>query len=228
MTQRILLVEDEPSLQLTLTDRLRSEGYEVASETDGEEADRRLRTESFDLVVLDWALPGKTGLDLCRDLRQRGDETPVLMLTARTQLTDRVVGLKIGADDYLTKPFETIELLARIEALLRRSRPRGAGAGASTAGRISIDRPGAVVAVDGEVVELSALEYKLLCHFVDHPGVVQSRDLLLDQVWGYEHAVQTRTVDVHVASLRQKIEVNASRPAHIVTVHGRGYKFVPS
>ncbi len=226
--RRVLLVEDEPSLRLTLTDRLESEGYVVATAADGLDAEAMLDDDPFDLVVLDVALPGKDGLDLCRDLRQKGVETPILMLTARTQITDRVVGLKLGADDYLTKPFDMMELLARIEALLRRAAraPALSAPGWETFGRISIDRPGAEVRVEGEVVDLSALEFKLLCYFLDHQGVVQTRDVLLDKVWGYERAIQTRTVDVHVASLRQKLEANPAKPQHILTVHGRGYKFV--
>ena len=222
----IMLVEDEPSLVLTLTDRLTSEGYEVESATDGERAEARLLETTFDLIILDVALPKKDGLDLCRDLRQRGVQTPILMLTARTQVTDKVVGLKLGADDYLTKPFDSLELLARIEALLRRRRGLPDRVSVEAFGDIEVDRPGAEVRRNGQPLDLSALEFKLLCHFLDHRGVVQSRDKLLDEVWGYEHAVQTRTVDVHVASLRQKVESNPAKPTFIVTVHGRGYKFV--
>ena len=228
--KRILLVEDEPSLVLTLTDRLVSEGFAVESATDGLRAESILMENSFDLIVLDVSLPGKDGLDLCRDLRQQGVTTPILMLTARTQVTDKVVGLKLGADDYLTKPFDTMELLARIEALLRRS-ARAASffeRGTARFGDIVVDVPGAEVRRAGAPVELSALEFKLLCHFLEHRGVVQTRDELLDKVWGYDRAIQTRTVDVHVASLRQKIEPNPSRPIYIQTVHGRGYKFVAS
>ena len=223
---RILLVEDEPSLVLTLTDRLVAEGYRVESATDGDTAVARALEEPFDLVILDVMLPRKNGFDVCRDLRQRGVQVPILMLTARIQVVDRVVGLKLGADDYLTKPFEAIELLARIEALLRRARtPIAPSVGTYAFGDIQVDFRRAEVTRDGQPLGLSALEYKLLRYFIDNRGLVLSRDELLDRVWGYDAAAQTRTVDVHVASLRQKIEPNPSRPQHIVTVHRLGYKF---
>ncbi|HEV7515179.1 MAG TPA: response regulator transcription factor [Thermoanaerobaculia bacterium] len=227
---RILLVEDEPSLVLTLTDRLVSEGYRVETAGDGNTALARAGESLFDLVVLDVMLPGKNGFDVCRDLRQRGVSTPVLMLTARTQVVDRVVGLKLGADDYLTKPFEMIELLARIEALLRRSRgPLTAMTAASATyafGPVAVDFRRAEVTRDGVPLALSALELKLLRHLIENRGLVVSRDELLDQVWGYDASAHTRTVDVHVASLRQKVEPQPSRPQFIVTVHRLGYKFV--
>ena len=223
---RILLVEDEPSLVLTLTDRLVAEGYRVESATDGDTAVARGVEEPFDLVILDVMLPRKNGFDVCRDLRQRGVQVPILMLTARTQVVDRVVGLKLGADDYLTKPFEAIELLARIEALLRRARtPVAPSVGTYAFGDIQVDFRRAEVTRDGQPLGLSALEYKLLRYFIDNRGLVLARDELLDRVWGYDAAAQTRTVDVHVASLRQKVEPNPSRPQHIVTVHRLGYKF---
>jgi two-component system alkaline phosphatase synthesis response regulator PhoP len=181
----------------------------------------------FDLIVLDIALPRKNGFDVCRDLRQRGVQTPVLMLTARGQVVDRVVGLKLGADDYLTKPFEMMELLARVEALLRRSRTMAANAADSFAfGPIHVDFRSAEVKREGMPIELSTLEIKLLRYFVEHRGAVLARDELLDKVWGYDATPVTRTVDVHVASLRQKLEANPSKPEFIVTVHGLGYKFL--
>jgi two-component system, OmpR family, alkaline phosphatase synthesis response regulator PhoP len=224
---RLLLVEDEPSLVVTLTDRLAAEGYRVATAGDGDTALARAVAEPFDLVLLDVQLPGRNGFDVCRDLRQRGIQVPVLMLTARSQVVDRVVGLKLGADDYLTKPFEMIELLARIEALLRRGRPAAAPApGAHAFGEVRLDTRRAEVTRGGEPVALSALEFKLLRYLVEHRGAVISRDELLDRVWGYDAAAQSRTVDVHIASLRQKIEANPARPEHIVTVHRLGYKLV--
>lgn len=233
---KILLVEDEPSLVLTLEDRLRAEGYAVESVGDGLAGLERAASGEHDLVILDLNLPGKNGLDVCRDLRQRGVSTPVLMLTARSEVVDKVVGLKLGADDYLTKPFDAMELMARIEALLRRS-PGLSGAlglpGAPGTGRrvvfgdISVDFEGAEVRKAGQPVELSALEMRLLEYFVAHPGKVLGRDQLLDEVWGYEATPVTRTVDVHVSSLRQKLEDVPSKPRHWLTVHGRGYKFVP-
>jgi len=225
--RRVLLVEDEESLVLTLQDRLAAEGYAVEVAMDGETATELGASPRFDLIVLDVALPKKNGFDVCRDLRGRGIHTPVLMLTARGQVVDKVLGLKLGADDYLTKPFETIELLARIEALLRRGKTVGAGSADVYAfGDIQIDFRSASVTRLGVAVELSGLELKLLRYFIDHRGAVLSRDELLDKVWGYEAMPVTRTVDVHVASLRQKIESNPGRPQFIVTVHGMGYKFV--
>lgn len=226
---KVLLIEDEPSLVLTLRDRLESEGYEVESVAEGPAGEERAKSGEFDVVVLDLNLPGKNGLDVCRDLRARGFDTPILMLTARGDVTDRVVGLKLGADDYLPKPFDMLELLARLEALLRRRPvPGGRTAEGKVAfGDVQVDFGAAEVTRGGEAVELSALEWRLLRYLVEHPGRVLARDLLLDEVWGYEATPVTRTVDVHISSLRQKIEDRPSHPKHIVTVHGQGYKFVP-
>jgi len=228
MGKRILLVEDEPGLQLTLSDRLRSEGYEVEAAGDGDTGFERASEGDFDLIILDVMLPGKNGLDVCRDLRQGGLAAPILMLTARAQVTDKVVGLKLGADDYLTKPFENIELLARVEALLRRPIAPGAGQtiDAYEFGDLKVDFRKAEVHRDGATVELSAREFQLLRYFIENRGNVLSRDELLNNVWGYDAMPSTRTVDVHVAWLRQKIEANPKRPEHIRTVHGMGYKFI--
>ena len=226
MSRRSLLVEDEPSLVVTLTDRLAAEGYAVETASDGVSALERARREAFDVVLLDIALPLKSGLDVCRELRQSGVAVPILMLTARGEVSDRVVGLKLGADDYLAKPFEMIELLARIEALLRRGRSDPAAAGDSIRfGEIRIDFRAAQVFRRERPVDLSALEYKLLKYFVQNRGALLSRDELLDKVWGYEATPTTRTVDVHVATLRQKIETNPSHPELIRTVHRLGYRF---
>jgi len=171
-------------------------------------------------------LPGRSGLDVCRDLRQRGVQTPILMLTARSQVVDRVVGLKIGADDYVTKPFEMIELVARVEALLRRGRaPVAASEGAYEFGNVRVDFRRAEVLKSNRPVALSALEFKLLGYFISHRGELLTRDELLDNVWGYDATPVTRTVDVHVSSLRQKLERNAAHPEFILTVHRLGYKF---
>jgi two-component system alkaline phosphatase synthesis response regulator PhoP len=225
LQRRILVVEDEPALVLTLSDRLRSEGHEVEVRTDGESAFETARAGSFDLIVLDIALPRRSGLDVCRDLRREGVDTPILMLTARAELTDKVVGLKLGADDYLTKPFEMMELLARVEALLRRSGRALAGPGAYAFGDVRVDFRKAEVWRDGEAIALSALEYKLLAYLIERRGAVLSRDELLDRVWGYDATPTTRTVDVHIASLRQKIESNPAKPRFILTLHGLGYRF---
>jgi two-component system alkaline phosphatase synthesis response regulator PhoP len=224
--RKILLVEDEPSLVLTLTDRLIAEGYGVENARDGDSGVAMAVSGSFDLILLDVMLPGKDGFEVCRELRQRGLEIPIVMLTARGQVVDRVVGLKLGADDYVTKPFEMIELLARMEALFRRSRnSTSAAAGTHAFGDVRVDFRRGEVFRDGEPVALSAMEFKLLAYFIQHRGELLSRNELLDKVWGYDAMPTTRTVDVHVAALRQKLERNPSRPEHILTAHRRGYRF---
>ena len=228
--RRILLVEDEPSLVLTVSDRLLSEGYQVETAGDGNLGLARALAEPFDLIVLDVMLPGRDGFEVCRELRSRGGQVPVLMLTARSQVIDRVVGLKLGADDYLTKPFEMIELLARVEALLRRSSAVSgsavsAASGTYTFGDVRVDFRRAEVYRGGEPVTLSALEFKLLAYFIENRGALLTRDDLLDKVWGYDAMPVTRTVDVHVGSLRQKLERNPSHPELFLTVHRRGYRF---
>ena len=227
VTRRILLVEDEPGLVLTLTDRLKSEGYEVTSATDGPAGLAAGLGNPFDVIVLDVMLPGASGFDVCRDLRQKGIKTPVIMLTARGQIVDKVLGLKIGADDYLTKPFDMLELLARIEVQLRRN---AANSGASTAeyrfGDITVNFRKAEVVRAGQPLELSAREFLLLKYFIEHREATLGREELLNEVWGYNSMPSTRTVDVHVAWLRQKIEPNQKHPQYILTMHGMGYKFV--
>lgn len=225
---KILLVEDEEGLILTLTDRLRSEGFEVVSANDGEKGFAAALETTFDVILLDVMLPKKNGYDVCRDLRQKGIKTPILMLTAKGETIDKVLGLKLGADDYLTKPFEVIELLARIEALLRRS-PAGRNDSSAEAfrfGEVIIDFKRADVSRSDSPVDLSAMEFKLLQYLIENRGIVHSRDHLLDQVWGYDAMPSTRTVDVHIAWLRQKLEENPKHPQFIQTVHGLGYKFV--
>ena len=225
---RILLVEDEEGLILTLTDRLQSEGFEVVSADNGQKGFDFACSEDFDLIILDVMLPKKNGYDVCRDVRQKGIETPILMLTAKGETIDKVLGLKLGADDNLTKPFEVIELLARVEALLRRApaHSNGRTAEAFRFGEVTIDFKRAEVTREDEPIELSAMEFKLLQHLIENPGVVHSRDQLLDAVWGYDAMPSTRTVDVHIAWLRQKLESNPKHPHYIQTVHGMGYKFV--
>jgi DNA-binding response OmpR family regulator len=223
---RILLVEDEPSLVLTLVDRLHSEGYDVGSAQDGETGYELALEGSFDLVLLDVALPRRGGFDVLRDPRQKKVETPVLMLTARGQVIDRVLGLELGADDYLPKPFDMMELLARIEAVLRRRLGAGLGpAGSYSFGNVRVDFRRAEVSRDGAPIDMSSLEFKLLRYFIEHRGALVSRRELLEKVWGYPAVLQTRTVDVHVASLRQKIEPHPAKPEYVVTVHRMGYRF---
>jgi two-component system, OmpR family, alkaline phosphatase synthesis response regulator PhoP len=227
VSRRLLLVEDEPGLVMTLTDRLAAEGFDVDSATDAHSGLAKATSGHYDVILLDVMLPGGNGFEICRTARQKGVQTPILMLTARGQVVDKVVGLKLGADDYLVKPFEMVELLARIEALLRRS----ANTAAATTGEshrfgdVTVDFRRAEVTKGGVPVELSAREFKLLRYFVEHRGAALSRDELLNEVWGYNAMPSTRTVDVHIAWLRQKIEDNPRHPQLILTVHGLGYKF---
>jgi len=226
MNENILLVEDEEALRMTLSDRLRSEGYEVDCAGDGEEGLNKATGLPFDLIILDVMLPHRSGFDVCRDIRTAGLATPILVLTARDQTMDKVLGFKLGADDYVTKPFDTLELMARIEALLRRV-PGRATQTVYQLGSIRMDVLGTEVTRDGKPVALSAREFQLLRHFMEHPGVTLSRAELLHEVWGYEDGTFTRTVDVHIASLRQKLEKDPKRPELILTVPGMGYKFKP-
>ena len=223
--KRVLLVEDEPGLVMTLTDRLTREGYAVEASPDGESGLERASAEAFDLVILDVMLPRLGGFDVIRELRKRGIETPVIMLTARGQVVDKVVGLKLGADDYVTKPFEMVELLARIEVKLRRAPDTPHPAEGHQFGEIRMDFRRAEITKAGEILELSAREFQLLRYFIEHRGATLSREELLNEVWGYNSMPSTRTVDVHVAWLRQKIEPNPRHPQFILTVHGMGYKF---
>jgi two-component system alkaline phosphatase synthesis response regulator PhoP len=224
---RVLLVEDESGLRLTLSDRLASEGYSVETAGDGRSGLEQAASGTFDIIVLDVMLPRMSGFDVCREVRRRGVATPILMLTARGQVVDKVVGLKLGADDYLTKPFEMVELTARLEALLRR-RPAGPDPSGDRYrfGDVVVDFRRAEVTRGGQLVDLSAREFKLLRHFIEHRGATLSRDELLADVWGYDETPLTRTVDVHVAGLRQKLEPNPKSPSFIVTIHGLGYKFL--
>lgn len=213
---------------MTLTDRLESEGYTVECAVDGEEGYDKAADAAFDVIILDVGLPRRNGFDVCRDLRQAGLITPVLMLTARGQTVDKVLGLKIGADDYVTKPFEMMELLARVEALLRRAPMRPSNQGAiHQFGSVRVDLRGTEVTRDGQVVNVSAREFQLLRYFVEHAGTTISRNELLKEVWGYSTETFTRTVDVHIVSLRQKIEADPKHPKLILTVPGLGYKFAP-
>jgi len=222
--RRILLVEDEPGLVLTLTDRLQREGFAVTAVHDGHDAVRTARRQRFDLVVLDIMLPGQDGFEVCTRLRRRDDRTPILMLTARSAVTDRVRGLRLGADDYLQKPFEMSELLARIQALLRRAAPAGRR---RQIGRAQVDFDAGTVTVDGNNLDVSAQALRLLEYLAEHGGQALSRETLLGEVWGHKAAPSTRTVDVHIAWLRRALEVDPRVPRHIVTVHGVGYRFDP-
>jgi two-component system alkaline phosphatase synthesis response regulator PhoP len=226
MNSRILLVEDEPGLVMTVSDLLMNEGYDVDSAMDGEAGLLKATTEQYDLIILDVMMPKRNGLDVCRDLRQRGYDTAILMLTAKTQVHDRVVGLKLGADDYLNKPFDPSELLARVEALLRRVKKEG-----RTQVRtfefddVQIDFESGQVTRAGVPVPMAAKELQLLRYLVDRRGKVVTREELLQNVWEYQSEVSSRTIDVHVAWLRQKLEENQQTPKHIHTIRGKGYRF---
>lgn len=227
MKEHILLVEDEEDLRMTLCDRLKAEGYAPEAAADGEEGLRKAAQKSHALIILDVMLPKKSGFDVCRDIRNAGISTPIIMLTARGQLVDKVLGLKIGADDCLTKPFEMLELLARIEAHIRRGAcPAARENEVLQFGPLRIDLKGTTVFRNEKVVPLSAREFRLLRFFAQNPGTTLSREVLLKQVWGYSEDTFTRTVDVHVGSLRQKLEKDPKQPSLIVTVPGLGYKFV--
>ena len=223
---RILLVEDETNLRRTLTDLLKSEGYVVESSGDGLEAQNMALSQAYDLIILDVMLPSRNGFDICRHLRKSGVNTPILMLTARSELNNKVQGLKAGGDDYLTKPFETPELQARVEALLRRaaSGPRTQIKAYDFDG-IHVDFTTARMLKNGKAITLGERECRLLRYLVERKGMVLSRDELLQEVWGYKSVPLTRTVDVHIAWLRQKIEDDPKNPQYIVTVHGQGYRF---
>lgn len=229
MNGRILLIEDESTLSLLLRERLEREGYSVRVCQDGEQGLTQALGGTFDLLLLDIKLPGRNGFDVCRELRRHSMNVPVLMLTARGDVNDRVHGLKTGADDYLVKPFEVAELLARMEALLRRANnsPPQLIDSLFCYGSVVVDLRKEEVLRDGSPVELTAREFELLRYFVSHPDERISREALLRQVWGYQRLPNTRTVDVHVAQLRQKLESNPKTPRHILTAHRSGYKFVP-
>ena len=238
MKQRILVVEDDPAILTGLTDLLEGEGFGVVTATDGEAAVRLHAAEKPDLVLLDVMLPEKNGYDVCREIRRHDAVTPVIMLTAKGEEVDTVVGLELGADDYVVKPFGASELLARIRAVLRRGRPRQG----STEGRGSGDGRGrqslhfGAVSVDPRTMRgqrgersfaVSRRELALLQLFASRPGEVLDRDTLLEEVWGVRYHGTTRTLDQHVAGLRKKIEEDPAHPRHIETVHGTGYRFVP-
>jgi DNA-binding response OmpR family regulator len=227
VSSSILLVEDDSALSFLIGDRLHQEGYSVSAVPDGEQALEVLQLDDFDAVLLDVMLPGRSGFDVCRELRSLSITLPILMLTARGEVTDRVTGLKLGADDYLAKPFEIAELLARLEALLRRSRmpPRHSRPNSFQFADVSVDFVRQRVRRGNARVELSNKEFQLLRHLVQNEGRVVSRDELLTRVWGYQALPYTRTVDFHMAQLRKKLENDPQRPVHFQTVRGAGYCF---
>lgn len=226
--ERILIIEDEAGIVLSLEDRLRIEGYSVESRMDGLSGEKTAAEGVFDCIILDIMLPGRDGFQICRNLRENGIDTPVLMLTARNTNLDTIMGLRIGADDYLGKPFDMAVLLARLEALIRRShRPiYRTAAGQIRFGDFILDRTKRLLRQRDEIIALSLQEYRLLEFFLLNPGRVIGREELLDAVWGYETMTTTRTIDVHVAQLRKKIE-KSGNPVFLQTVRGFGYKFMP-
>ena len=223
---RVLIVEDDEAMAVALRDGFAYEGYEVRVAKDGAEGLRMAQEGEQDLVILDVMLPKMNGLDVCKRIRRDGTKVPVIMLTARGQEIDKVLGLKTGADDYVTKPFSFLELMARVEAVLRRTSGYGESVSAYRFGNIDIDFKRSEVCRDGEPVVLSPREFNLLRFLIDHRGEVLTRERLLDAVWGYDNVPFTRTVDMHIAKLRKKLEDKPQEPAFIVTVHRVGYKFV--
>jgi DNA-binding response OmpR family regulator len=229
MMTRVLIVEDDEAMSIALRDGFQYEGYSVTVAKDGESGLQLATEESPDLILLDVMLPKMTGLDICKQLRGGGSAVPIIMLTARGQEIDKVLGLKLGADDYITKPFGFMELLARAEAVLRRSHPAPALAPAPpetySFGDVSVDFRRHEARKGDQPIDLSPREFQLLAFFIQLRGEVITREKLLDTVWDYNSIPFTRTVDMHIAKLRKKIEDNPSDPRHIVTVHRLGYKF---
>lgn len=223
---RILIVEDEPAMVAGLRDNFEYEGYEVISAADGAEGLDRALADNPDLVVLDVMMPRMSGLDVCKQLKTQRPSLPIIMLTARGQEIDKVVGLELGADDYVTKPFSIRELMARVKAVLRRVSIHAPAPEVYRFSDVEVNVRSNEVLRAGAAVDLSAKEFALLAYFVAHPAETLTRDRLLDAVWGYENYPNTRTVDTHIVHLRQKLEPNPEEPRFILTVHGSGYKFV--
>jgi DNA-binding response OmpR family regulator len=223
---RILVIEDDPAISRGLADNLRFESHDVLTAADGDEGYRLLRDRQPDLVVLDLMLPGLSGFELCRKARADGSTVPILMLTARSDEADRVLGLDLGADDYVTKPFSIREVLARVRALLRRSQPPAVDLHELRCDDVVVDFRRYQATRAGAAVDMTRKEFGLLKTLASRAGEVLTRDDLLNHVWGYDALPTTRTVDNHVASLRAKIERDPAAPRHLVTVHGVGYKWV--
>jgi len=223
---KVLIVEDEPNMVAGLRDNFEFEGYQVLTAGDGVAGLERALAESPDLVILDVMMPRMSGLDVCKQLKSKRPSIPIIMLTARGQEVDKVVGLELGADDYVTKPFSIRELLARVKAVLRRSHGTPKGNEKFAFGEVEVNLRSCQVSRKGKFLDFSAKEFELLRYFLNHPGETLSRDRLLEEVWGYDHFPTTRTVDAHIVRLRQKVEPKPDEPRFILTVHGTGYKFV--
>ena len=223
--RKVLIVEDDQAMAVALRDGFTYEGYAVQVARDGATGLRMATEKGHDLVILDVMLPRMSGLDVCRQLRSSGNGTPIIMLTARGQEIDKVLGLKTGADDYVTKPFSFLELMARVEAVLRRASKAAEEVESAQFGDVEVNFKSFEASKGGRALDLSPREFKMLKYFAEHRGEVVTRDQLLDHVWGYEGLPLTRTVDMHIAKLRRKIEDTPSDPRHIITVHRVGYKF---
>ncbi len=223
---KILIVEDEPNMVAGLRDNFEFEGHQVITAPDGVAGLERALSESPDLVILDVMMPRMSGLDVCKQLKTKKPSLPIIMLTARGQEVDKVVGLELGADDYVTKPFSIRELLARVKAVLRRAGLAAKPSEKYSFGEVEVNLRSCQVSRRGKAVDFSSKEFDLLKFFLHHPGETLSRDRLLEEVWGYDHFPTTRTVDAHVVRLRQKVEPRPEEPRFILTVHGTGYKFV--
>jgi two-component system alkaline phosphatase synthesis response regulator PhoP len=224
--KNILIIEDEESILMALEDNLKMEGYEVACAGDGELGLSMAGEQKFDLIILDIMLPKMDGFEVCKKLRREGSRTPILMLTAKSQEIDKVLGLELGADDYVTKPFSPRELLARVKALLRRAEQSGQDIDTCSFDDINVDFTKYEAEKNGRPIDLTALEFARLHFLIQHRGRVRSRDSILDGVWGRDVYIQPRTVDKHIAELRKKIEDDPSNPRHILGVRGVGYKFI--
>jgi DNA-binding response OmpR family regulator len=223
---RILIVEDEPNMVAGLRDNFEYEGYEVITAPNGVAGLERALNEAPDLVILDVMMPRMSGLDVCKQLKSKRPSVPIIMLTARGQEVDKVVGLELGADDYVTKPFSIRELLARVKAVLRRAHTVPREQDRYSFGDVEVNLRTCQVSRKGKTMEFSSKEFELLKYFLCHSGETLSRDRLLEEVWGYDNSPTTRTVDAHVVRLRQKVEPKPEEPRFILTVHGTGYKFV--
>jgi DNA-binding response OmpR family regulator len=225
MMDKILIVEDDKAILMGLKDDLEYEGYEVSFSMDGKEGLKKAMDEKFHLIILDILLPGLNGFEVCKKLRESGNETPILMLTAaRTEEMDKVTGLELGADDYVTKPIGSREMVARVKAILRRAGQSEEPPDRFEFGNVTIDFKSHEVKKAGEALHLTALEFNLLKFFIKHKGKVLTRDEMLDEAWG-DAIVSPRTIDPHIVHLRQKLEDDPSNPAHIVSIRGVGYKF---
>jgi two-component system alkaline phosphatase synthesis response regulator PhoP len=224
--KKVLIIEDDPATLSGLEDLLKAEHFQVVSILNGLSGFEQAKTKNFDLIILDLILPDKNGIEICKDLRNQGVNTPILMLTGKKEEVDKVLGLEIGADDYVTKPFSVRELLARVKAILRRKPDLKPDIDEYSFGKIYVDFKGREAIRNNKTIALSTMEFKVLKFFVQHEGEVIERDILLDEVWGYENYPSTRTVDNFILSLRKKIEDDPAHPKHILTIHGAGYKFV--